>query len=529
MELGSTPLLLGTLSTWLTPPWLLGVGAAIGLAVLAVAYVVIRLASTRAAAFLHDSLREGFLTPVLVLAAVLAVGAAAATPVVPVRDLIRSLGRLPSAGKLVRTATIPANAQAEPVDLDIRPSELKSLTIESDRDLAISLTEYGIIREAKEARKDITANEPWRWKRIAGGEIPTQPGETNKKSQTTLEHELTENGETTENSLFYGDSATMTVKNLSDKPAQVRFSGDTTEEYPEVAVIPQTAVSVVLLVAGFLLLKLAFPKVMAIALATLREVTLQPLFQVVMILGVFLVVVSVYIPQNTFGEDVKMMKMSVVPLIRNLAILVAFWTASESISSEIEGRTAMTVLAKPIGRRQFLIGKFVGVSLPAALMFLFLGALFLVTISYKVVYDAREGAQLEPNWQTCFQAMVSTVPGLVLAFFETMMLAAVGVALSTRLPMLANLIICASIFVLGHLAPILVVSRVGDNYGIVRFVGQLLAAVLPILDHFDIEAAVAEGSPVPLEYLGWALGYCLLYSTVAMLLALALFEDRDLA
>jgi hypothetical protein len=34
---------------------------------------------------------------------------------------------------------------------------------------------------------------------------------------------------------------------------------------------------------------------------------------------------------------------------------------------------------------------------------------------------------------------------------------------------------------------------------------------------------------VPLDYVGWSLLYCTLYSAVAMLVALTLFEDRDLA
>ena len=53
--------------------------------------------------------------------------------------------------------------------------------------------------------------------------------------------------------------------------------------------------------------------------------------------------------------------------------------------------------------------------------------------------------------------------------------------------------------------------------------------VLPMLEVFNVQAAVAGGKQVPLVYLGWALFYCLLYSTVAMLFALILFEDRDLA
>jgi hypothetical protein len=124
--------------------------------------------------------------------------------------------------------------------------------------------------------------------------------------------------------------------------------------------------------------------------------------------------------------------------------------------------------------------------------------------------------------------MIRIVPGLVLAFFETVVLAAISVALSTRLPMLANLIVCSSIYVLGHLVPMVVNSAVG-KFEIVRFVGQFIATVLPVLDHFNIQAAVAAGAQVPLEYLGMALVYCVLYSAIAMLVGLAMFEDRDLA
>jgi hypothetical protein len=44
-----------------------------------------------------------------------------------------------------------------------------------------------------------------------------------------------------------------------------------------------------------------------------------------------------------------------------------------------------------------------------------------------------------------------------------------------------------------------------------------------------VQASVAGGRIVPLVYLGWAVVYAAIYSTIAMLLALTLFEDRDLA
>ncbi|NIL98430.1 MAG: ABC transporter permease, partial [Planctomycetales bacterium] len=151
-----------------------------------------------------------------------------------------------------------------------------------------------------------------------------------------------------------------------------------------------------------------------------------------------------------------------------------------------------------------------------------------ICISYKVMYDARESANAYVVWQDCHHETVRMVPGLVLAFMETIVLAAISVAISTRLSMLANLTICTAIYVVGHLLPLLVQSGVGE-FAIVEFMGQLFATILPVLEHFNIYGAVAAGKEVPLSYLGWVGVYTLVYVTIAMLLALALFDDRDLA
>ena len=83
-------------------------------------------------------------------------------------------------------------------------------------------------------------------------------------------------------------------------------------------------------------------------------------------------------------------------------------------------------------------------------------------------------------------------------------------------------------YALGHLTPLLVQSAVG-NLPPVAFMGLFISAVLPMLEAFNIQAAVAAGRSVPYIYLGTAFLYCCLYSLVAMLLALFLFEDRYLA
>ena len=224
-----------------------------------------------------------------------------------------------------------------------------------------------------------------------------------------------------------------------------------------------------------------------------------------------------YVPYNTFGEDIKMLKETGLTLILVLSLVVALWSAATSIFEEVEGKTALTLLSKPVTRRQFILGKYLGIVWPVAVMFIVLGLVFLVTISCKVVHDSRENlAADELTWQLCHWEMVRTVPGLLLKFMETLVLAAISVALSTRLPMLANLVICASIYALGHLAPVLVQSTAG-KFPIVAFMSQFLATILPVLDHYHVPGAIVGASEVPSAYLLWSAAYSAIYIAVALL------------
>ena len=298
---------------------------------------------------------------------------------------------------------------------------------------------------------------------------------------------------------------------------------------PSVCALLIGLTALLLLGVTYLAFAVAFPKVAAIARTTAKEAFAQPLFWVELSLGAAMLLLFTVIPYNTFGEDIKMHKDSGLTLIMLLSIGLAVWTASVSIADELEGRTALTLLSKPIGRRQFVFGKFLGVLVPAFVMFVLLSTLYLETVDYKLSYDARETANSAPtNEQLKFEILMS-LPPLILAFLETTVLASISIAISTRLPMLPNLMICFAIYVLGHLTPLIVQSSIAKDFKLVTFVGRLLATVLPMLDAFKSDAAIAADRVIPLQYLGAATAYTLLYGTIAMLLALLLFEDRDLA
>ncbi len=326
----------------------------------------------------------------------------------------------------------------------------------------------------------------------------------------------------------YEEGSQLFVQNREIDDATLRFNFTTSPPVPEAVTFLITAVSVLLIGLALLLQQGVAPRASAVAHATVKNELAQPLFLVLMLLGLFAIFLYVFLPFNTFGEDIKLLKDCGITTIMLLAAFQGVWSASSSISEEIEGKTALTILSKPIQRRSFVIGKFLGIFWVLMLMFVILGGFELIAVSYKPIYDGRELSVEAPTWQICHIEMVRTIPGLAMAFMQAVVLTAISVALATRLPQLANLSVFFAIYVVGNLTTSLV-SSTQEGFEIVRFVATLVATIVPILEHFSLQAAIDAGNPITMSLLSGNLLYCLLYVLLAMFLALLLFEDRDLA
>jgi hypothetical protein len=311
----------------------------------------------------------------------------------------------------------------------------------------------------------------------------------------------------------------------------------------------------------FALLLLVWPKGGAIALAAFREGLRQPMFW--LLFGVAFVALSVWplIPYFTFGEDHLVVKQIGLDTIMLLAAVFGVLAASMSISEEIEGRTAITLMSKPVSRRQFLIGKFIGIALASGVLFALLGTYFEGIVLFKHWWDKMD-PEPTPVWvvQTLQQwalpgvttdflrgvclwtnLTLDTAPGLVLAFAQVTVLISIAVALATRVPMVVNLVVVVVIFYLAHLTPDLVAigyqAQATDPGSavsqILAFMAQLLDTLLPDLDLFGLDPALLNDTPlapVPFSrFLGSVSLYGLLYTSIVLLFGLILFEDRDLA
>ncbi|MEX2176320.1 MAG: ABC transporter permease [Pirellulaceae bacterium] len=487
------------------------------------ATAVVTLMSRAALAETGIAIREGVLWPLFITAAVMSVLAVLGLFVVrePV-EMLDSLARLPvlaTEGAIVRTYEVAGapNAFDEPPEVELpvsfRRTEISELSIQTDQKVRIRTDPFSEQSQVA-VTLEVTPGEPQTWRRASQGSNPFRDDDVTK----------------------------LYAKNLGNSPAQVKLTARRAVAHPQMKLVPIVALAMAGVFFVYLFQRAATPKLAAVALSTAKSEIAQPLYAIIMAIGIFALILFIYIPYFTLSSDIKMLKDSGLTLILVLSIIQAVWAASSSVADEVEGKTALTVLSKPVSRRSFILGKFTGIGWSVGLMIVMLGLLLLITVAYKPVYDSREGnykiqsdpnqvqTQTEPTWQNCYAEMVQVVPGLVLVFLEMLVMTSLSVAISTRLPTLANFIISFTVYVLGHLTPLMVQSQVvAEQLPPVVFFGRLIATVLPVLDHFNIQASVAAGVNVPPTYLAWALVYCVLYSSVAMLLALTLFEDRDLA
>ncbi len=304
-----------------------------------------------------------------------------------------------------------------------------------------------------------------------------------------------------------------------------------------------------------------WPKGGAIAQAAFREGVRQPMFW--LLLGLALVALGAcpFIPYFTFGEDYSMVKELGPDTIMLFAVIFGVLAASMFVSDEIEGRTAVTLMSKPVSRRQFLLGKFLGILLVALLMFAILGTYFEGTLLLKRYLD-RMDPMTTPEWVTSTLKSggmpemtndflrgtgiwtghsLDTLPGLLLSFCQSMVLVSIAVALATRLPMVVNLIIVLVVFLTANVTPVLVeIGRRAQQTSpgsvvaqMLSFVAQVFETILPGLDFFHLGAAGVSDTPLPpgpfTMYILSVTFYALMYTLIVILFGLVLFEDRDVA
>src|SRR5579863_6249073 len=288
---------------------------------------------------------------------------------------------------------------------------------------------------------------------------------------------------------------------------------------------------------------------------TFLESIVQPIFLLMLALGGGILIVFGLLPFFTLGEDTVMFKTVVLDVILLLALIITLFATSRSIYEEIEDRTMLTLMSKPLRRWEVLVGKYLGIILAALLAILILGAVAVVCIWYRIPTDyllranTMDDRELRQIWDYRIMHLVGMVPSLFLVWLEVSVLAAIGVALSTRFSLVVNLPAVILIYVAGNLTRFLF-PLTNEQSWLYKTVARTVALVLPYLATFDLKSltvyhniairgtqfwpqagAVQQDVVYPGQiwrYVGIATLYGVAYVVFALSAGMWLFKTREL-
>jgi len=313
-----------------------------------------------------------------------------------------------------------------------------------------------------------------------------------------------------------------------------------------------------------------------ISVNAFMELVRQPVFLLLMtgsiIFEVFLAVPYYF----AFGDEIKLVKTSALAVMLLTGLFGAVLSASASLAREIRTGTALTVLAKPVGRLTFLLAKFAGLAaaltvlayvntvtvmlagwmafdaygatdLPAIGIFAggiaiayLLGAfsnfflrrpfvsdavfalVAMVTLAAFVIFQFTQQKHSVGESSTVDWAIV---PAGILILFALWVLAALALACSTRLDTIPTLAVCSGLFLLGLMSDYLFGRPSVQGH----WWASTLYSVVPNWQIFWLaDALEAERNTFPWVYVGKAFLYVAGYAGAALAVGAALFEDREL-
>jgi ABC-2 type transport system permease protein len=312
------------------------------------------------------------------------------------------------------------------------------------------------------------------------------------------------------------------------------------------------------------------------------EAIRQPIFIVLVLIGLLAMVCNVNLAAFTMGEDEKLLVDLGLSTLLIVGLLLAAFTSSSVLSKEIENKTVLTVVSKPVTRASVIVGKFLGVSGALAVGYYVLLLAFLMAVRHKPQMGMGRGEIYDgpvltfgllfgllalltagllnylyrrpfPSTLTaCLAVMLTVAVGICsilardwwlqspltdfnpqlmyavgLVFLAILVLSAVAIAASTRVNQVITLLICCGVFLFGLVSEFFLGRSLADSASpLVRLLAPVYVAV-PNLQVFWAADALSQGNAITPEYFGSVAAYAAVLITGLLALAVLLFQRRD--
>jgi len=251
-------------------------------------------------------------------------------------------------------------------------------------------------------------------------------------------------------------------------------------------------------------------RILVIALNTFKENLRDKILFNLVFFGLMLIGISVLLGSLTIGEQAKIMKDLGLASINVFGVLIAIFVGIGLVSKEIEKRTIYTIIAKPIPRYQFLLGRYSGLALT-----LFVNTGIMAVGFILVLLVGSVGLD------------IGLMQAIGLIFLELLLIVAVAIMFSTFTTPTLSATFTLAIYVIGHLTGDL--KALGDRLDdpLVSGVLNVFYYVLPTLAKFNVKSEAAQGVPISWSYFLVTVSYGVAYAASVMVAACMIFQRRD--
>lgn len=251
--------------------------------------------------------------------------------------------------------------------------------------------------------------------------------------------------------------------------------------------------------------------VLVVAKNTFREAIRDRILYNLVVFALLITASAILLGELTNGQEARTIVNLGTNAILLFGVVIAIFVGVSLVSKEIEKRTIYSIFSKPVGRGQFVIGKYLGLCLT-----------LLVNTSIMAA-----GVCLALLYVGGLNLIVPAVSAVVLIYLELLIITAVAILFSTFSTPALSALLAFLIFIIGHLSASLRELGTALASDFARFVLNFIYFALPNLAIFSFRTEAANGFLAPLNMILLAAAYAIVYSGALLAVSVAIFSRRN--
>ncbi len=251
----------------------------------------------------------------------------------------------------------------------------------------------------------------------------------------------------------------------------------------------------------------------AIARNTFREAVRDRVLYNLVLFVLLLTGAAIFIGELSGGQERKVIVDLGLSAMLLFGVFIAIFVGVGLVYKEIERRTIYAIFSKPVGRGEFLVGKYLGLCVTLLVNVAVMGA----GLSLALLYVSR-------GWDP----LIFTIwPAVLLLYLELMILTAVALLFSSFSSPALSALLTFFVFIIGHFSADLknFAATLGSTAS--RWLFSGLYYLLPNLSHYSMITPAAHGQAPPASYVIGATLYAVVYIAVVLAIATLIFSRRN--